>query len=274
MVFLLSGNMWLYGDMIVGMMEKTGKIEELEKRVAELERLLDDAKALSAAGSGRRPYEPDRAVGPDFEIRGRGVSVGELFVGVDYVIRRGGLHVVCADSEDAHISFAMAFSGRMREYGGRISMDGDISGLYALRMCSAIVDAPKVTEPDPAMHLWWSIREELLFAGQSFSRDAIDDFAERISALSGAGRDVRKYLRRPVSALPRALRWNIYTDLAAKRHGVEILFIVAPDRLGSGFEWMDAARRYNGMGYTVVVQCSELSAQSLGLEYSVIGGEF
>ncbi|MBO0839850.1 MAG: ABC transporter ATP-binding protein, partial [Sciscionella sp.] len=98
----------------------------------------------------------------------------ELLPPTSLRVASGELALVACSQQQA-IAFALAFSGRMATDDGAVLIDG-YGDDPVLRRLVGVVDAPGVTEPEPALPLRAVVAEQLAVAGCPASRNAVEDW--------------------------------------------------------------------------------------------------
>ncbi|MDR7279575.1 AMP-binding protein [Catenuloplanes atrovinosus] len=156
-----------------------------------------------------------------------------------------------------HTALALALGGRLDPDGGEVTLDGERSG-RRLRQVVALVDVPGVSEPDEMLPLATVVGEELSMARAKAGRRAVREWLDRHGALV--------YAETRTEHVPGPVRTRVLAELAALRPGVSVLVLTLPDRHGGGpGAWWDLAGVFAARGYGVLVQCTDGSAELLGL---------
>ena len=165
----------------------------------------------------------------------------------------GRVTIAEAEVGDHPTVLALMMSGRMRTDSGQLTIDGaDDSALVRERV--ALVDAPDVSEPTGDLLLKDVVREELVFAGRSASRDSV---ARAIAENGGAD-----YAGVRIADVPAGIRVRILTEIAAFRAGVRGIVITSPDRHGGDpRDWLAVARELADRDFAVLVVCGYASAE-------------
>lgn len=135
----------------------------------------------------------------------------------------GAVTVVGVETEQRPTVLGLIASGRMRPESGAVRLDGAVS-YRAIRTAIALVDAPGVSDPSPAVTLAGVTAEELMFAGRPASP------WEVMRVLKGFGAE--DYARSDMSDVPPSIRLRVLTELALLREGVRGIVLVSPDRHG------------------------------------------
>jgi hypothetical protein len=150
-------------------------------------------------------------------------SKGAALPPVSLAFETGAVTVVGVETEQRPTVLGLVASGRMRPESGTVHLDGAVS-YRAMRTAIALVDAPGVSDPSPAVTLAGVTAEELMFAGQPASP------WEVMRVLKGFGAE--DYARVDVSDVPPVIRLRVLAELALLRDGVRGLVLVSPDRHG------------------------------------------
>ncbi|MDP9799039.1 long-subunit acyl-CoA synthetase (AMP-forming) [Catenuloplanes nepalensis] len=162
-----------------------------------------------------------------------------------------------------HTALALALGGRLEPDDGEVTLDGERSG-PRLREAVALVDVPGISEPDEMLPLAAVVGEELSMARARTGRRAVREWLDRHGALV--------YAETRAEHVPGAVRTRVLAELAALRPGVSVLVLTLPDRHGGGpSAWWDLAGVLAARGYGVLVQCTDTSAELLGLRAVRLG---
>ena len=162
-----------------------------------------------------------------------------------------------------HTALALALGGRLDPDSGEVTLDGERSG-RRLRAAVALVDVPGISEPDEMLPLAAVVGEELSMARAKAGRRAVREWLDRHGALV--------YAETRTEHVPGPVRTRVLAELAALRPGVSVLVLALPDRHGGGpGSWWDLAGVLAARGYGVVVQCTDTSAELLGLRAVRLG---
>ncbi len=174
--------------------------------------------------------------------KGRGGSALPM-TSLDYV--SGGATLALTETEQRPTVLGLLASGRMRPDSGTITIDGRTDPAR-LRAAIALVDAPIVSEPAPAVSLFGVVAEELMFAGLPSHPRAV------LEHLETAG--LREHARTAMADLPPDLRIRELAELALLRDGVAGIVLTSPDRHGGDPEhWWRIAQDFAGRGLAVLV---------------------
>ncbi|GAB7048818.1 AMP-binding protein [Catenuloplanes indicus] len=162
-----------------------------------------------------------------------------------------------------HTALALALGGRLEPGAGDVTLDGRHSG-KRLREAVALVDVPGISEPDEMLPLAAVVGEELSMARARAGRRAVREWLDRHGALV--------YAETRTEHVPGPVRTRVLAELAALRPGVGVLVLTLPDRHGGGpGAWWDLAGVLAARGYGVIVQCTDTSAELLGLRAVRLG---
>lgn len=178
-------------------------------------------------------------------------------------IKQGDLTLIVGETEVSQVSFALSLAGRMKLSSGSVKIDNE-ENPELLQEMVALVDVPNISEPDDVMKLETIVGEELAIAGQKAMPKHARAFLQQNM--------ISKYAKETFETLPNKIRYDVLMKLASIRPNTKVLLLVEPDRLGGKPEiWWRIAKKYNKLGFTVVVQCRESSARILGEEYFRLG---
>ena len=162
-----------------------------------------------------------------------------------------------------HVAVSLALSGRLRPNGGDVRLDGQDDDAV-LRRRVAVVDTPRITEPDDALPVKSIVGEELAIAGRKAGRKAVQGWL----AEHGAAEHAEKRFEH----LPVDVRTRLLAELTVARDEVEVVILTMPDRFGGDpHEWYALGRELAGRGYGVIVTCAEASARLLGIPAAQLG---
>ena len=178
-------------------------------------------------------------------------------------IKQGDLTLIVGETEVSQVAFALSLAGRMKLSSGSVKIDNN-ENPELLQEIVALVDVPNISEPDDVMKLETIVGEELAIAGQKAMPKHARAFLQQNM--------ISKYAKETFETLPNKIRYDVLMKLASIRPNTKVLLLVEPDRLGGKPEiWWRIAKKYNKLGFTVVVQCRESSARILGEEYFRLG---
>ena len=171
--------------------------------------------------------------------------------------------LIVGETEVSQVSFALSLAGRMKLSSGSVKIDNE-ENPELLQEMVALVDVPNISEPDDVMKLETIVGEELAIAGRKAMPKHVRAFLQQ--------NKISKYAKETFETLPNKIRYDVLMKLASIRPNTKVLLLAEPDRLGGKPEiWWKIAKKYNKLGFTVVVQCRESSARILGEEYFRLG---
>lgn len=160
-------------------------------------------------------------------------------------------------------AFGLALTGRMPTATGAVLLDGR-SDDATLRRRSAVVDAPEVTEPDPALTFSAVLAEEIDYTAGPGGKHAVASWLRRLGAVDYA--DAR------IESVPAAARTQALLELAAARPGVRLLVLDSPDRHSPDpNDWWPHALHHAHAGCAVAVLCGHATAAAMGVPAATIG---
>ena len=178
-------------------------------------------------------------------------------------IKQGDLTLIVGETEVSQVAFALSLAGRMKLSSGSVKIDNE-ENPELLQEIVALVDVPNISEPDDVMKLETIVGEELAIAGRKAMPKHVRAFLQQ--------NKISKYAKETFETLPNKIRYDVLMKLASIRPNTKVLLLAEPDRLGGKPEiWWRIAKKYNKLGFTVVVQCRESSARILGEEYFRLG---
>ena len=178
-------------------------------------------------------------------------------------IKQGDLTLIVGETEVSQVAFALSLAGRMKLSSGSVKIDNN-ENPELLQEIVALVNVPNISEPDDVMKLETIVGEELAIAGQKAMPKHARAFLQQNM--------ISKYAKETFETLHNKIRYDVLMKLASIRPNTKVLLLVEPDRLGGKPEiWWRIAKKYNKLGFTVVVQCRESSARILGEEYFRLG---
>ena len=178
-------------------------------------------------------------------------------------IKQSDLMLIVGETEVSQVSFALSLAGRMKLSSGSVKIDNE-ENPELLQEMVALVDVPNISEPDDVMKLEMIVGEELAIAGRKAMPKHVRAFLQQ--------NKISKYAKETFETLPNKIRYDVLMKLASIRPNTKVLLLAEPDRLGGKPEiWWKIAKKYNKLGFTVVVQCRESSARILGEEYFRLG---
>jgi hypothetical protein len=175
----------------------------------------------------------------------------------------GAISVVTGYPGAGHVALALALAGRLPLSSGEVLIDG-VADIRRLQRAVALVDAPGVTEPEPALRVGAVVGEELAIAGRRGWRNDVRTWLTR--------RGRRDLAEARFEKLDPELRLDLLVELAGSSAAVEVLVLVMPDRHGvpASLIWhvaTDAAAR----GLAVIVTVAATTGEQLAAAPSVIG---
>lgn len=180
------------------------------------------------------------------------VSKGPALPTMSLAFETGTATVVGVETAKRPTVLGLVASGRMRPDSGSVRVDGSVA-YGTIRTAIALVDAPDVSDPSPAVTLAGVTAEELMFAGRPANP------WEVMRVLEGFG--FQDYARRSMGDLPPAVRIRVLAELALLREGVRGLVLVSPDRHGGApADWAELARELAERGLAVLVIVGHASA--------------
>jgi hypothetical protein len=163
--------------------------------------------------------------------------------------------LICAETEQRPSVLGLIASGRMQPDAGTVTMDRKADA-GALRRCTALVDAPHVSEPEPNVSVSGVVAEELMFAGLASHPIAARRWLDELGAADIAST--------PIGNVAPEQRIRILCELAALRPGVSALVITSPDRHGGEPEaWWSIAEDFADRGFAVLVIAGRASQSVL-----------
>lgn len=210
----------------------------------------------------RKKIAPDEF---DIEVKKLAINKGHIPIiePTSLRIKQSDLMLIVGETEVSQVSFALSLAGRMKLSSGSVKIDNE-ENPELLQEIIALVDVPNISEPDDVMKLETIVGEELAIAGQKAMPKHARAFLQQNM--------ISKYAKETFETLPNKIRYDVLMKLASIRPNTKVLLLAEPDRLGGKPEiWWRIAKKYNKLGFTVVVQCRESSARILGEEYFRLG---
>ena len=210
----------------------------------------------------RKKIAPDEF---DIEVKKLAINKGHIPIiePTSLRIKQSDLMLIVGETEVSQVSFALSLAGRMKLSSGSVKIDNE-ENPELLQEIIALVDVPNISEPDDVMKLETIVGEELAIAGQKAMPKHARAFLQQNM--------ISKYAKETFETLPNKIRYDVLMKLASIRPNTKVLLLAEPDRLGGKPEiWWKIAKKYNKLGFTVVVQCRESSARILGEEYFRLG---
>lgn len=183
------------------------------------------------------------------------VGMGRALPPTDAAFASGEARLVVVETEQRPTVLGLIAAGRMVPASGRVLLD-HVEDRRGLRSRVALVDAPRASDPDPAVSLAGAIAEELLFAGLSGDPRSVRGWAAQLGVLDA--------LDLAVADVAPAMRTRVLAELAILRDGVEAVVLASPDRHGGDpHDWWALARALADRGFAVLVLASPASARVL-----------
>lgn len=178
----------------------------------------------------------------------------------DVELHTGEVRALVGDPGPAHTALALVLAGRLRPDAGEVRLDASV--LDRTRQVGvALVDVPRVSEPDEAVPFHTILGEELAMARQPARRSAVRAWAPDVPR-SQRTEDVRT-----------ERRTELLLRTAALRTGVRFLVLTLPDRWGvTPAQWQPPAAELADRGYGVLVTVGETSRHLLEVPATSIGG--
>ncbi|MET0672397.1 MAG: hypothetical protein ABWY37_02785, partial [Microbacterium pygmaeum] len=177
----------------------------------------------------------------------------------------GRVVLVAAETEQRPTVLGLIASGRMRPDAGSVTIDGRTDA-SALRLATALVDAPDVSEPEPNVSVAGVVAEELMFAGLASHPIAARRWLEDLGMAEIAGT--------PIGNVEPEERSRILCELAALRSGVAGLVLTSPDRHGGEpAAWWSIAEDFADRGLAVLVIAGRASAALLAHAEAPVAAE-
>ena len=210
----------------------------------------------------RKKIAPDEF---DIEVKKLAINKGHIPIiePTSLRIKQGDLTLIVGETEVSQVAFALSLAGRMKLSSGSVKIDNN-ENPELLQEMVALVDVPNISEPDDVMKLETIVGEELAIAGRKAMPKHVRAFLQQ--------NKISKYAKETFETLPNKIRYDVLMKLASIRPNTKVLLLAEPDRLGGKPEiWWRIAKKYNKLGFTVVVQCRESSARILGEEYFRLG---
>ncbi len=201
----------------------------------------------------------------DIEVKKLAINKGRIPIiePTSLQIKQGDLTLIVGETEVSQVAFALSLAGRMKLSSGSVKIDNN-ENPELLQEMVALVDVPNISEPDDVMKLEMIVGEELAIAGRKAMPKHVRAFLQQ--------NKISKYAKETFETLPNKIRYDVLMKLASIRPNTKVLLLAEPDRLGGKPEiWWKIAKKYNKLGFTVVVQCRESSARILGEEYFRLG---
>jgi ABC-type hemin transport system ATPase subunit len=186
---------------------------------------------------------------------------GTLLPPTSLTFGEGDLAIVHGEPGVGVTAFGLALAGRLKPTTGTVHAEGVDAPLTEL---VAVVDAPRVSEPDDALPLRVVAGEELALAHRPAGKE---DVARWL-----AGHDAAPFAGTRFENLAPALRTRLLAELAAERKGVRVLVLDTPDRHTSDVgSWAGLARELAGRGLAVVVLTATTPLSALPFTPAQVG---
>ncbi len=181
---------------------------------------------------------------------------GPMLLPTSLRARTGEVTLVVGAPGDGHVALALVLGGQLEPSSGRVTVGGS-PDRAVLRRRTALVDVPRVTEPEPGIPVSAVIGEELALSGcPARSRDVTAFLAEH---------DGSELAGERFEQVPPATRTGWLARLAARRGGVDVLVLAHPDRFGGEpAHWWGLAHELAEEERAVIVQCTHASVRLLG----------
>jgi hypothetical protein len=190
------------------------------------------------------------------EVSLRGI-VGEILPPTSVEVAQGGLTIITGGSQLAKNALGLTLTGRMTGYKGLLHLSNNLS-LKQLRLTSALIDAPKLSEPDEWMPLGKFATGELKIGRQPHTAQAVANFLQTHNALD--------YINTKMGELPVKLMYTLVIELVKLRQNssgeqlVKTFCFVSPGRHDTKIEnWGQPILSLfeANSDYTVILICQE-----------------
>ncbi|MFC7432814.1 MULTISPECIES: hypothetical protein [unclassified Agrococcus] len=192
------------------------------------------------------------------------VAMGRALPPTDATFASGEASLVVVETEQRPTVLGLVAAGRMVPTAGRVLLDG-VEDRAGLRSRVALVDAPRASDPDPAVTVAGVVAEELLFAGVPGDPRSVRGWATQLG--------VAGLLDVPIADVAPATRTRLLAELAILRDDVEAIVLASPDRHGGDpHDWWALARALADRGLAVLVLASPASARVLAAMGELDGG--
>ena len=186
---------------------------------------------------------------------------GTLLPPTSLTVGEGDLAIVHGEPGVGITAFGLALAGRLVPTTGTVHAEGVDAPLTEL---VAVVDAPRVSEPDDALPLRVVAGEELALAHRPAGKEDVARWLAEHDAAPFAGTRFEN--------LTPALRTRLLTELAAERKGVRVLVLDTPDRHTSDVAgWAGLARELAERGLAVVVLTATTPVSALPFSPALVG---
>ncbi|WP_086851502.1 ABC transporter ATP-binding protein [Amycolatopsis kentuckyensis] len=186
---------------------------------------------------------------------------GTLLPPTSLTVGEGDLAIVHGEPGVGVTAFGLALAGRLKPTTGTVHAEGVDAPLTEL---VAVVDAPRVSEPDDALPLRVVAGEELALAHRPAGKEDVARWLAEHDAAPFAGTRFEN--------LAPALRTRLLAELAAERKGVRVLVLDTPDRHTSDVAgWAGLARELAERGLAVVVLTATTPLSALPFTPALVG---
>jgi hypothetical protein len=196
----------------------------------------------------------------------RGVA-GQILPPTSLEIALGGLTIITGGDQLAKTALGLILTGRMTGYKGALLPD-DKPALKQLRLSSALIDAPKLSEPEEWMSLRNYVIDELKIAGLPHDQTKVVNFLNDF--------DASEYLHTKMKDLPIGLSYQIQIALIEQRQNksgeklVRTCCFVSPDRHDTSIKdwWLPILDLLKAkLGYTLILICQDFTYSYLRQHY-------
>ncbi|WP_354350757.1 ABC transporter ATP-binding protein [Pseudarthrobacter sp. PvP090] len=150
-------------------------------------------------------------------------------------VRRGELLLVSGSRQDQRTALALALSGRLKPSGGHFAWDGaewnGSTRIKTLRQASAVVDSPRVNEPEQHLSVRDLVTEDLALVPRRYRGSLVGKpwlKVNRFEDIAGLWTE----------QLPPARRIGLLTALALANPHTDLLVVDSPDRHGDPEDWL------------------------------------
>lgn len=197
------------------------------------------------------------------DVRIEQVSMGDDLPVTSLAFGSGEATRFVVETEQRLTVLGLIAAGRMRPTAGRVLVDDEPTSIRRvadrLRRSVALVDAPLVSDPEPAVTLAGVLAEELLYAGVPGDARSVRGWAEQLGVVDA--------LSVQIANVDPAIRIRVLVEVALLRDDVEAIVLASPDRHGGQPEaWWDLARKVADRGFAVLVLCGAAADDVLHTE--------
>lgn len=147
---------------------------------------------------------------------------GDLLPPTSLRAGRGSLLLVTGERQDQRTALALAVSGRMKPTGGRILWDGS-DRTKTLRLAGALVDSPRVNEPEEHLSVRDLVTEDLALIPRRYRGALLSKPWLKVNRFG----DIADLW---TEQLPPDRRMELLTALALANPGTDLLVVDSPDR--------------------------------------------